>query len=146
MRIFASLLLSLACCLPVFAEGTNTWVQTTYDEFTRGTAKGIAIRSDGTLELAPAFKQLYTSPATFIWSAASEPDGTVYLGTGSPARVYRVTPDGKATVIFEPKELQVQALAIDGGAIYAATSPDGKVYKIERKPTAPASQKPGAEG
>ncbi len=51
--------------------------------------------------------------------------------------MYRITPDGKATIIFEPKELQVQALRIGpGGAIYAATAPDGKVYKLEHKPGA----------
>jgi hypothetical protein len=135
----------LAFCVPLFSEGTNTWVQTTYDEFSRGTAKGISIRSDGTLELAPAFKQVYVSPATFIWAAAADTSGALYLGTGSPARVYRVTPDGKATVIFEPKELQVQALALRGNAVYAATSPDGKVYKIEPQSIVPgpAAKKTG---
>ncbi len=44
-------------------------------------------------------------------------------------------PEGKATIIFEPQELQVQALKVGaGGVIYAATAPDGKVYKIEHKP------------
>src|SRR5437660_5299444 len=44
-----------------------------------------------------------------------------------------MTADGKSAVIFEPKELQVQSIALGSdGAIYAATSPDGKVYKITR--------------
>src|SRR5882762_8534140 len=85
------------------------------------------------LELAPAFKAIHTSPSTFIWSVVSAGDGSIFIGTGSPARVYRISPDGNATVIFEPKELQVQALAIDKeGSVYAATSPDGKVYKIAK--------------
>jgi sugar lactone lactonase YvrE len=126
------------------AEGTQVWKQTGYEDFERGTARGVAIRSTGQLELAPAFKALHTSPSTFIWGITSDKDGTVYAATGAPARVYRITPDGKATVIFEPKELQVQAIAVgkDGaGAIYAATSPDGKVYKITR-----AAAKAGASG
>jgi len=49
MRLIPAALLALAFSLPVMGEGTNTWVQTTYDEFTRGTAKGVSIRSDGTL-------------------------------------------------------------------------------------------------
>src|SRR5207248_10232904 len=48
-------------------------------------------------------------------------------------RVYRIAPDGNARVIFAPKELQVQSVIVDSsGVIYAGTSPDGKVYKIER--------------
>jgi WD40 repeat protein len=123
-------LLSLAV-----AEGTRQWKETGYDEFEKGTARGIAISSTGQIELAPAFKSIYTSPSSFIWSIAADKDGVVYAATGAPARVYRVTPDGRSTVIFEPKELQVQSIALgQDGAVYAATSPDGKVYRITRKP------------
>ena len=117
------------------AEGTRQWKETGYDEFEKGTARGIAIRSTGQIELAPAFKAIYTSPSSFIWSIAADKDGVVYAATGAPARVYRVTPDGKSSVVFEPKELQVQSIALgQDGAVYAATSPDGKVYRITRKP------------
>jgi hypothetical protein len=123
----------LALSVVALAEGTRQWKQTSYDDFERGTARGVAVRSTGQLELAPAFKAVYTSPSTFIWSIAADKDGVVYAATGAPARVYRIAPDGKAAVIFEPKELQVQAVALGkDGAVYAATSPDGKVYKITR--------------
>src|SRR5512142_2499579 len=95
-----------------FAEGTRTWEQSRFEQFEKGTAKGVAIRSDGTLELAPAFKPITTTPSTYIWSMAADAQGNVYLATGAPARVYRVTPDGKSIVVFEPQELQVQALAV----------------------------------
>lgn len=118
-----------------FAEGTRTWEQSKFDELTKGTATGIAIRSTGGLALAPTFKSLYATPSTYIWAIAADDAGNVYVAAGAPARVYRITPDGKATIIFEPKELQVQALRTGpGGAIYAATAPDGKVYKLEHKP------------
>src|SRR5690349_24186379 len=119
-------LLLLSITSSAFAEGTRLWKETGYEDFERGTAKGIAITSTGQLELAPAFKVLYTSPSTFIWSIAADKDGIVYAATGAPARVYRITPDGKSTVIFEPKELQAQSVAIGkDGAVYVATSPDG---------------------
>ena len=122
-----------------FAEGTRTWEQSKFDELTKGTPTGVAIRSAGGLELAPTFKSLYATPSTYIWAIASDDAGNVYVATGAPARVYRITPEGKATVIFEPKELQVQALQSGpGGSIYAATAPDGKVYKLEHKPGAKA--------
>jgi len=119
----------------VFAEGTRTWEQSKFEDLIKGTNKGVAVRSTGGLELAPAFTALSTTPSTYIWSIASDREGNLYAASGSPARVYRITPDGKSTVIFEPQELQVQALVVDkSGAIYAATNPDGKVYKIERHP------------
>jgi sugar lactone lactonase YvrE len=115
------------------AEGTRTWEQSKFEELTKGTAKGIALRSEGGLELAPAFKALATTPSTYIWAIASDSAGNIFAAAGSPARVYRITPDGQSTTIFEPQELQVQALVVDkNGIVYAATAPDGKVYRLER--------------
>ena len=127
----------LGVCLMVvansLAQGTRTWEQTRYDEFEKGSAHGVAINSDGSLTLAPTFDALYTTPSTYLWGVASDPQGDVFAAAGSPARIYRLARDGSANIIFAPQELQVQSLVIDGdGVIYAATSPDGKVYKIVR--------------
>jgi len=120
--------------LPLAGEGTRTWEQSRFDDLVKGTPTGIAIRSSGVLELAPSFKLLDSTPSTYIWAIAADDAGNVYAAAGSPARVYRITPEGKSTIIFEPQELQVQALKVGpGGVIFAATAPDGKVYKIEHK-------------
>jgi hypothetical protein len=143
-------LLRLALFCPLlaamcWAQGTRTWQQTKYDEFEKGTSHGIAISSDGRLALAPSFNALYTSPSTFLWSLAADAQGNAYAAAGSPARVYKLTPDGKASIIFAPQELQVQALVADpSGAIYAATSPDGKVYKIVHGGPAPGKTPEGS--
>ncbi len=137
-KIFAVFVVLLVSATSVFAEGTHTWDQSSYDDLEQGTAHGVAIRSQGGIELAPAFVPLFTTPSTYIWSIADDGQGNVYAAAGSPARVYRVTPEGQATVVFQPSELQVQALVVGkDGVIYAATSPDGKVYKIERTSPAP---------
>src|SRR6266403_5503867 len=132
--VLLSALVFFTCALSAFAlaEGTRTWEQSKFDELTKGTAKGIALRSEGGLELAPAFKGLATTPSTYIWSIASDSAGNVYAAAGSPARVYRITPNGEIATIFEPQELQVQALVVDNksGIVYAATAPDGKVYRL----------------
>lgn len=143
LRAFQSLIkrdfffLTVAVCAlaaSAFADGTRTWEQSKFDDLTKGTATGVAIRSSGGLELAPSFKLLYATPSTYIWAVAADDAGNVYAATGSPARVYRITPDGQSTIIFEPQELQVQTLVVGPhGVIYAATAPDGKVYKIEHQ-------------
>ena len=130
----------------MFAEGTRTWEQSKFEDLAKGTAKGVAIRSAGGLELAPSFKALATTPSTYIWSIAADGAGNLFAGAGSPARVYMISPDGKSTPIFEPQELQVQALVMSkSGVLYAATTPDGKVYRIERPSGADAKNaKPGS--
>jgi hypothetical protein len=145
--IISAFILSLALFAPVaFAEGTRTWEQSRFEDLIKGTAEGVAFPSEGGLELAPAFKSLTTLSSTYVWSIASDSAGNIYAAAGAPARVYRITPDGKSTVIFEPQELQVQALVVArNGIVYAATSPDGKVYRLANtKSTGPASPKPNA--
>jgi len=143
-----SLRLALLCLLlavTCWAQSTRTWEQTKYDDFEKGTPHGIAITSDGTLTLAPDFAALYTSPSTYFWDIAADGQGNVYAAAGSPARVYKLTPDGKAHIIFAPQELQVQAIVVDSsGAIYAATSPDGKVYKLVHGGPAPGKTPEGS--
>jgi hypothetical protein len=138
-----ALLSALILSTFALAEGTRTWEQSKFEELIKGTANGIALRSEGGLELAPAFKALATTPSTYIWSIASDSTGNIYAAAGSPARVYRITPDGQIATIFEAQELQVQALVVDksgdrsgdkngkSGVVYAATAPDGKVYRLE---------------
>src|ERR1700730_4901810 len=117
-----------------FAEGTRTWEQSKFEELVKGTTTGVAIRSSGGLEPAPAFRTLCATPSTYIWAIAADDAGNVYAATGAPARVYRITPGGQVTIIFEPQELQVQALQVEaGGGIYAGTAPGGKGYKGEDK-------------
>jgi len=140
LRKHFSCFVLIAVSTLAFAEGTRTWEQSKFEDLSKGTADGVAIRSAGGLELAPAFKAITTTPSTYIWAIASDARGNLYAATGTPARIYRITPDGKSTAIFEPQELQVQTLVVDkNGVIYAATNPDGKVYRIERKAGNPTS-------
>ena len=140
--VLIGLLLLGALSFAAFAQGTRSWEQSKFDDLEKGTASGVAIRNAGGLELAPSFKLLYATPSTYIWAVAADDAGNVYAAAGSPARVYRITPDGKSSIIFQPQELQVQALRVGpGGVIYAATAPDGKVYKIEHGSAGKAEEK-----
>ncbi len=139
-KTFAALSSLILLSTFALAEGTRTWEQSKFDELVKGTPKGVALRSEGGLELAPAFKAVATTPSTYIWSIASDSAGNIYAAAGSPARVYRITPDGQIATIFEPQELQVQSLIVaKNGIVYAATAPDGKVYRLE-----PPKALPGA--
>ena len=140
----------LLLCGSIAAQTTKTWEQSKFEDFEKGTSKGVAISSEGSLQLAPDLKSLVSTPSTFLWAAVSDSKGNLFTAGGSPARVYRVTTDGKITTVFASQELQVQALAIDkDGALFAATNPDGKVYKItpvvvpaKGKKTEPATTTP----
>ena len=93
--------------------------------------------SDGHLREAPDWSEVLTTPSSYVWSVAVDKSGTAYLGTASPASVLRVAADGKAFTLFETKDLSVQVVRIGpDGALYAATLPSGKVYRLKADATA----------
>src|SRR5215475_1089273 len=102
-RLFFLVILIALLSFPVFGEGTRAWEQSRFEDLVKGTPNGVAIRSTGGLELAPSFKLLYSTPSTYIWAVAADDTGNIYAAAGSPARVYRVTPSGVSSIIFEPQ-------------------------------------------
>jgi outer membrane protein assembly factor BamB len=137
-RVFAvGLMMAGTGLLPsvASAQGTKLWSVERYSEMERGSADGVAIRSDGRLEAGPATSLLYTTGKGYIWSLANDAAGNGYAGLGGTtsgsAAVMKISPEGKATQIFVAKELAVQGLQVAAdGSVLAATSPDGKVYRI----------------
>ena len=118
------------------AQGTKLWKVDRYDQLERGRTEGVAIRSDGRLQPGPATSLLYQTTGNYVWSVAADAAGNAYAGMGGTgaggAVVMRVSPDAKVvTKIWEGKELGVQAVRVGpDGKVYAATSPDGKVYRL----------------
>jgi len=138
MQIFARILYLLPFLFLLYlpstrAEHTRTWRQASYEDFLKGTPRGVAVRSDGRLELAPKFTLVSDADASYLWSLRVDPKGTLYAAGGSPAKVFRFDGSGagKPTTVFESTDLVAQAIAFDAkGGLYVATSPDGKVYRV----------------
>ena len=123
--------------LTASAQGTHLWTQSRLEEFEKGTPQGVAITSDGNLREGPGLTELATTPSTYVWSVAVDKVGVAYVGTASPATVLRIAPDGKPFTLFESKDLAVQVVRLGpDGALYAATLPSGKVYKLKPDSTA----------
>jgi sugar lactone lactonase YvrE len=123
--------LSLFCAIALRAEHTRFWEQSSFEEFDKGTHKGVAIRSDGLLLPAPDFRSFADPNLAYLWALAADSRGRLYAAGGSDARVLRIDASGKATSVFDSSELEAQSLAVDKqDNVYVGTSPDGKVYKI----------------
>jgi hypothetical protein len=135
----AATLVAAAACGSCLAQGTHLWTQSRLEEFEKGTPQGVSIASDGHLRTGPAATELLTTPSTFVWSVAVDKSGTAFLATGSPGTVLRVGKDGKPFTLFETHDLSVQSVRFGpDGALYAATVPGGKVYRL--KPDATTKQ------
>jgi hypothetical protein len=116
---------------PALAEHTRWWRQSSFEDFDKGTAKGVALRSDGKLFLAPRFAQFADANLAYLLALRADSKGNLYAAGGANAKVLRLDGSGKITTVFESSELAAQTLAVDSaGNLFVGTSPDGKVYKV----------------
>jgi WD40 repeat protein len=132
-RLILTCLLTTRLLAPalVYAEHTHFWRQSDYSEFEKGTAKGVAIRSDGKLVPAPQFVAFSDPNLLYLWALRADSRGRVYAAGGSDAKVLRFDDPAKPTTVFEAPELSAQTIAFDAhDNLYVGTSPDGKVYKV----------------
>jgi WD40 repeat protein len=121
----------LTASAPALAEHTRWWRQSTFEDFDKGTAKGVALRSDGKIFLAPRFSEFADANLAYLLHIRADSKGNLYAAGGSNAKVLRIDSSGKTTSVFESSELAAQALALDAsGNLFVGTSPDGKVYKV----------------
>ena len=132
-RNILACLLAVAVAAPLVAraEHTRYWRQTDFSDFEKGTATGVAIRSDGKLAPAPRFEPFADPNLAYIWALRLDSRNRLYAAGGSNAKVLRFDDAGKSTTVFESQDLVAQALAFDSkDNLYVGTSPDGKVYQV----------------
>jgi hypothetical protein len=124
----------LGCALAAAAVETHYWSQDTQVEFEKGSRTGVALRSDGQLSLAPLVKELADASTPYLWSIAIGANGTAYVAGGpssNKAAIFELTRAGAWKKFSEIEGMNVFAMAVGrDGRLYAASSPDGKVYKI----------------
>jgi sugar lactone lactonase YvrE len=132
-RVLTAFLCILA---PLWAIETRTWDQSEQSDFERGTLTKLSLSSDGRLTPAPVVKEIFDASVTFLWTVARDSKGNLYAGGGgvggSKAKLVQIDPSGHAKTLAELEGLAIQAVAIDRqDRVYAATSPDGKVYRVD---------------
>lgn len=112
------------------ARQVTMWTQTVQKDFAPGYFDGVAATSADDIRPVPKISLLANLNEQFVWCIVPYGDGAV-VGTGNEARVYKVSSDGKASLLADLPGLAVHSLVVGkSGEIYAGTGPDGKVYRI----------------
>ena len=63
-----------------------SWLSSSYADFEKGELKGVSVRSDGRITLAPESRELFDSTLAYLWSIAADSHGVIYAGGGPGAQ------------------------------------------------------------
>ncbi len=130
IRRLAFALLALAGS--VFAATSTAWEVAGFGEFIKGRLSGLSLSADGVLQPGPSMRwdSALNQPAG--WSMTAGPDGAIYAGSGHQGKIFRITSNGKLSVVWSAPQSEIFAVAFDrGGVLWAGSSPSGSVFRME---------------
>ncbi len=135
----------LVLALGLLAASPQFKTFSTQDDLDNGKALGISIDALGQMRLAPAVQERFRASVPYLWCAASDGQGNVYIGGGNPALVLRAGAKAAPDTVFTSAEVAVFALAFSQNNLYIATSPDGQIYRQSGSAKAQPFFKPEAK-
>lgn len=129
MRKIALLLLA-AFSTPLLAVTPQFWRVRNAEDFLAGDIDGFAVTSRGELRAGPSLKKLASFNDPFVLTQATAPNGDRFFGTGNNGKVYRLR-GSDLKLIYTATEPEIYAIAFREGSLYVASSPNGKVYRVD---------------
>jgi hypothetical protein len=126
-------LLPSAFCLPTCqAAKIKVWHPSTPAQYEKAYLRHAVLSSEGTLRLARQLRPLAGLDATHVWDLLEDRNGNLIAATGDEGKVYKITPEGKVSVLHASEQSQVLCLALAADdSIYAGTGPAGQVVRID---------------
>lgn len=125
--------------LSAMAVTTTVWEQSSRRDFNAGKPKDVSITSMDEVMLTRELVAINDSMSELrIWCLAQDSQGNLYAGTGDKGKLFKIDPEGKASLLFDSPETDIFSIAIDPqDNIYVGTSPDGIIYRIKAGQSVP---------
>lgn len=111
------------------ATETRRWVVDDAKEFLKGRGEGVAVTPDGRLERSPGWADGVTMEEPVVVAGGLMSDGSLIVGTGHPARLYRITGRGKELLAEVPGEQVTAVLVTDNDEVLVASVAPGVLHR-----------------
>ncbi len=122
---------SLAAVEQSYAAKVKMWHHYQQSHFDKAKFQQAVVSNEGALRLSRQLKPLASLQASHVWDIAEDLRGNLVVATGDEGKLFQVTPEGNATLLYTAADSQVLSLArAADGTIYAGTGPGGKIIAI----------------
>jgi sugar lactone lactonase YvrE len=121
-----------SCAGGLWSADSETWVSDTSEALLAGRGNGVAVSDDGRLLRLDGWQPMTQLEEPIVFAGAVDAKNTLYVGTGHPARLYRMR-RGESELLAELEQEQVTALEVDAkGTLWVATVAPGVVSRWRR--------------
>src|SRR5688572_7385764 len=130
--VAAIVVASLSSTNDAGAVGTRTFTLDTLEKLSGGDLKGVAVSSDGAVRAGFTLGNAPVSDASATFAGLALADGSALIGTSPNGKVFKVAGDA-VSLFADTGSLAVTSMVqAKNGTIYAATIPDGKIFKLSQ--------------
>lgn len=110
---------------------SKVWNHHAPSHYEKAELKQLVMTTEGSLRLARELRPLVGVEAEHVWAIVEDAAGNLCVATGNEGKLFRVTPDGKASVVYQSEDSQILSLvAGPEGVVYAGTGPTGQVLRV----------------
>jgi hypothetical protein len=127
-RMIIIVLALVFCASAAYAAQTRRWIVDTSKEFLKGRGDGIAVTTDGRLEGVDRWVESASLDEPVVVAGGLDKDGSLVVGTGHPANLYRIRGARAELLTAIPGE-QVTAVLPTAEGVLVATVAPGVLYR-----------------
>lgn len=102
------------------------------ESWEKGKSDGVVVTRERGVVVGPAKARTAIDDAAQVWCLAVASDGSLLAGTGTAGQIVKLGADG-AKVFADTGALVVTDIAHIGTVTYAATIPDGRIFRVTDK-------------
>ena len=130
MRRAVLLLAAIFAASNAFAVAPQFWRIRSAEDFLSGDVNGFAVTSRGELKPGPTARKIASFNDPFVLTQVTTANGDHFFGTGNEGKLYRLR-GTEVKAIYTAPEPEIYALTYRDGSLYAGTSPNGKIYRVD---------------
>lgn len=114
---------------PPAKPSKRIWIQSKYDDFSKGETKNTIVTQNGEVILAPQWKKIATLPGSLFLSLIEDGDSYLASTLGSTT-LYKVSLDGKVEEFIKTDEVGLRLFKWQN-KVFSASFPGGNIYQVD---------------
>jgi hypothetical protein len=122
-------LLALLVAATASATSTDRWIVDTAEELLKGRGSDVEVTADGGLRRVKGWAGGPVFEEPVVMAASRAADGSLIVGTGYPARLYRVRGQSSELLTELPAEQITAVLVAANGDVFVATVSPGVLFR-----------------
>ncbi len=114
------------------AAKVKVWDQHAPSHYEKAQFQQAVVSSEGVIRLGRRLKPFADLDIAHVWDLVEVKDGVLFAAAGDEGKVYKISPDGKSSIVYADEQSRPFCLAPAGDdAVYVGAGPHGQILRVD---------------